>query len=254
MCEFFSFVSKGDGFRFYYFDDAMRKRIADGDKTKVHNHSMRGFEPDSHASICKYFGLNEDDVNKYEYDLITGEFSVDMIGAPDNDDGDVMDDRVDAEKWVRNLDFKKVYEHLKLHKIEKPFVGNKHVPTEYDLKLFGKAIKAIRTTPTSRSFEDELEENISSKVGERMYESMCTSIASLNEYIADDGSYNQTVASLVADQLDLQYTVDPKPFAKLWNRGLIFRIVDDYWNGHGPEYQLVSGNKRAIVHRRAIVQ
>ena len=87
MCKYFSFVSDGEG-NFHYFNEDHRASFLKG--------NPHSYKTDSHASICAFFGLNEDHINKYEYDPYRGKFTVDQINAKN-------DDRVRAENWVRNL-------------------------------------------------------------------------------------------------------------------------------------------------------
>lgn len=54
------------------------------------------YNPDSHASICAFFGIPEDRANKFEFYPFTDSFTVDQINGKDNS--------VAAEKWVRKLD------------------------------------------------------------------------------------------------------------------------------------------------------
>ena len=58
MCKFFSFVMNDSG-KIFYFNREQRISFEE-DNSKY-------YSMDSHASICEYFNLNEDQVNKYEY-------------------------------------------------------------------------------------------------------------------------------------------------------------------------------------------
>jgi hypothetical protein len=81
MCNFFSFISDGQG-NFKYFSKEDREFF------RIDN--PKEYEMDSHASIAAFHGVNEDHCNKYEY--TTGEFMVDQINT--------HDDSAMAEKWV----------------------------------------------------------------------------------------------------------------------------------------------------------
>jgi hypothetical protein len=70
-------------------------------------------EPDSHTSICKFYDLDDDKVNKYEYNPLNQEFTVDQIN--------IKDDRALAERWVKKLDFATIVKPLRLNKIIHPF-------------------------------------------------------------------------------------------------------------------------------------
>ena len=97
-----SFVTDGATNR-YYFTDKLRTELKDSD-----------LNFDSHSSICKHFNLKEDNCNKYEYNPLAQEFTVDQINNK-------KDDRVLAEKWVRKLDFKTVVKELVIKPIVNPF-------------------------------------------------------------------------------------------------------------------------------------
>ena len=84
MCEFFSFVTEPEyhGGQRFYFDWQYRKE-----------HLKDYPQPsDSHSSICKFYGLNEDKCNKYEYNPLTKVFEVDNIGSSG------IDDRIQAQE------------------------------------------------------------------------------------------------------------------------------------------------------------
>lgn len=69
MCEFFSFVH--DGKNIYYFDGEQRKN---GVKMPDRN---RIFSYDSHSSITCYYKLDDDGVNKFEYNPFADELVLD---------------------------------------------------------------------------------------------------------------------------------------------------------------------------------
>ncbi len=101
MCNFFSFCTMPDSTSdFYYFDWQMRQ----ADKAGA----------DSHSHICAHFRIDEDKCNKYEYNPLTGVFTVDMRNAE-------KDDKARAEKWVKQLDWKTIVEPLIIKPIQNPF-------------------------------------------------------------------------------------------------------------------------------------
>ena len=105
MCNFFSFVTEPDshsGERFYFDWNYRKDHLKDDPQPS-----------DSHSSICKHFGLTEDICNKYEFNPLTKKFVIDRINH--------IDDRIQAEEWVNNLDFKKIVEPLIIKPIVNPF-------------------------------------------------------------------------------------------------------------------------------------
>ena len=103
MCQFFSFVTKGN--KKYYLNWEQRQELIKNNPDHL--------EPDSHTSICEFHGLDDDEVNKYEYNPLTSEFTVDQIN--------IKDDRALAKKWVGLVDFSTIIKPLKLNKIIRPF-------------------------------------------------------------------------------------------------------------------------------------
>ncbi len=121
MCKFFSAVSNGDG-KLYYFDWAIRSKILSGE-LKI--------EADSHEAIVEYFKLKSDDdpdvFNRYEYNPLTKEFTIDAIKTTD-------DSKIVKEK-LRKLGFKKIIPALVVKKIVHPFNDRKpRSVTKKDLK------------------------------------------------------------------------------------------------------------------------
>ena len=103
MCKFFSFVTKGS--KKYYFDWETRKGLFES--------NPKDYSPDSHSSICHKFALDDDKVNKYEFNPLTKEFTADQINIKDN--------QALAKKWVETLDFKTIIEPLNIKTIIHPF-------------------------------------------------------------------------------------------------------------------------------------
>jgi hypothetical protein len=95
MCYFFSFITEPEnhGGKRFYFNKEQRGTVA-----FLANNNVGGF--DSHSSIAKFYGLNEDKCNKYEFDPYKNKFTIDRIGAP-------VDDSIQIEEWVRSLNFEK---------------------------------------------------------------------------------------------------------------------------------------------------
>ncbi len=70
MCNFFSFLADGNR-RIYYFDaEQRRKRVKFRDGQSVPSY-------DSHTSIARYYGLNEDDWSEGEYNPYTDKLTLD---------------------------------------------------------------------------------------------------------------------------------------------------------------------------------
>ena len=106
MCEFFSCISNGQG-SIWYFNWELRKKCLSGELD---------YSPDSHSSIADYFGFEgdkEDRMNKYEFNPLTGKFTIDQING--KDDSEVV------ERKLRKLDFMTIVPSLRIKEIYHPF-------------------------------------------------------------------------------------------------------------------------------------
>ena len=99
MCEFFSFITKGDSIPVFF--DA-KNRIA------LNESNPKGYSVDSHTSIASYFNMNEDRCNKYEYNPFTKKLKIDQINNPNRDN-------VTVKKWCVEFNFTKIIEVSKFN-------------------------------------------------------------------------------------------------------------------------------------------
>ena len=74
MCQFFSFISNGQG-KYWYMDSKIRKELL--------KDNPKDYNPDSHTSIAHYYSINEDKMNKFEYNPLTKKFVVIFIARPE---------------------------------------------------------------------------------------------------------------------------------------------------------------------------
>jgi len=95
MCNFFSFVTEPEqhGGQRFYFNKEQRET-----PDFLETNNIGSF--DSHSSITKFYGLRENQCNKYEFKPTIDMFVIDTIGSPVNDS-------VQAEEWVKGLNFRK---------------------------------------------------------------------------------------------------------------------------------------------------
>ena len=117
MCSFFSFVTCPDvnnGRRFYYFDWTQRQEMI--------AMSSDGAE-DSHDHIIANYNLDPKECNCYEYNPLLKTFEVDKQNSS-------VDDRVQAEEWVRVVDWKTIVEPLIVKPIVNPLYGAPGIVTE----------------------------------------------------------------------------------------------------------------------------
>ena len=92
MCEFFSFISMGDG-KPRYFNAETRNQLA------IDNPD--NWTVDSHSSIALFHSLKEDVANKYEFLPIFNIFKVDQINNK-------TDDSELAKAWAEKFDFSEI--------------------------------------------------------------------------------------------------------------------------------------------------
>ena len=229
MCEFFSFITEPEyhGGQRFYFDWDMRK--AD---LKV--------EADSHSTIAKHFGLNEDKCNKYEYNPLTGEFKVDQINSD-------VDDSIQAEEWVRKLDFKKVVEPLIVKPIVHPFrLPKVELVTDEQiawLKQWASVVDSVRASVWV-SVRASVGESVWDSVGASVRASVGVSVwASVWASVRDSvwASVRASVGAYTSSFFSVKYDYDFSPCIKLVEAGLVPSLDGTTWRLH-------SGKKADVVY------
>jgi len=175
MCQFFSFVTDGQGGR-YYLNWDYRK-----------SHLNR--ECDSHSIIADVHGFKGkllDTLNKYEYNPLTKEFTVDQINNE-------VDDRFQAEEWVRELDFKNVVEPLIIKDIVNPLLLKPKKVTKKDIENLKK------------------------------WNSVWNSVGI---------SVGTSVIVYISSFFNIKYDYDCSSLNKLWNRGFVPSFDGTTWRLH----------------------
>lgn len=208
MCEFFSFNTEPEyhGGQRFYFDWDMRK--AD---LKV--------EADSHSTIAQHFDLNEDKCNKYEYNPLTGEFVVDQINSE-------VDDSIQAEKWVRKLNFKKVVEPLIIKPIVQPF----ELPKVE--KVTKEQIEWLKKLASVRAY---VMISVGASVGDSVRDFVWVSVRDSLGGFVRNSAWNFVRASVMAyvsSFFNIKYDYDLTPCVKLWEAGLVPSLDGTTWRLH----------------------
>ena len=198
MCNFFSFVTEPDshGGERFYFDWNYRK-----------DHLKDDPQPsDSHSSICKHFGLTEDICNKYEFNPLTKKFVIDRINH--------IDDRIQAEEWVNNLDFKKIVEPLIIKPIVNPFdLPIIEVPTKEHILLLKEWA------------------SVWASVGDSVWASVWASVRA---------SVGASVGAYCGSFVKADYKIDIDSSNKLWESGLVPSFDGKMWRLHsGKDAKIV---------------
>ena len=165
MCRFFSLTSDGRG-EIRYFDWAQRKRILDGELD---------YDPDSHTSINDFYGYKgemEDCRNRYEYNPLTGVFTVDAIHGED--------DSAEVERKVRALDFSRIVPQLVIKPIVHPlFVEREHPePSAEEISMLRSwaSVRASVEASVGASVWDSVEASVVASVGASVMASVWASV------------------------------------------------------------------------------
>lgn len=160
MCNFLSLLSDGHG-KIYYFDYTIRKQIITGE-------SRYAFA-DSHTSIADNFGLNEDKMNKWEYNPLTRKLQADQINLHVNDCDKVLSE-------CKKLNFKLIVPELIIKPIIHPFrdIQNGAVLFE-DIELLEQWVSCLRIS-VGLSVLDSVWDSIKDSVGFSVLNSVLDSV------------------------------------------------------------------------------
>ena len=203
MCKFFSVCSTGDS-KPLYFDAKIRKQIIS--KKKVNGVSYES--TDSHTSIADYFGhkgLDEDKLNKYEYNVWTKKIEIDHLGA--------KDDSKAIKDFCDNLDWTTIVPELKIKPIVNPF----------------KDIKTLEVTKADIKLLKEWA-SVGVSVGASVWDSVGASVRD-----SVGASVRDSVGAYIATFVDTKYKYNLTPAQKLWKRGLVPSFDGIDWRLHGAD-------------------
>ena len=200
MCQFFSFCTDEYGKK-YYFDWEYRKKHLKDDPCPN----------DSHTGIAKEFNKIEDKLNKFEYNPLTKEFMVDQINCVDN--------RIQAEAWVKKLDFGLIVPQLIIKPIVNPLLLSKVTKvTKEQIKLL-KNWSSVRDSVWG-SVRDSVWDSVRNSVWDSVWDSVLAYISSF---------------------FDIKYKYGFSSAIQLWESGLIPSFDGKTWRLH-------SGEKADIIY------
>ena len=208
MCNFFSFTRDEFG-KNYYFDWNQRVK-------------MEHVGVDSHDHIISFYKLDPDKVNCFEYNPLTGVFTVDKINTIDNS--------VLAEEWVRTVDFKRIVEPLIIKEIVNPLTGKPKKVTKRHKDLL-KKWDSVRASVWA-SVRDSVWDLVWASVRDSVRASVWASVGA---------SVWASVWAYISIFFDIEYKIDLSPAIELWNAGLIPSFDSKTWRLH-------SGEKAEIVY------
>jgi len=224
MCKFLSICSKGDG-EPIYFDWSLRKKVLAGE-IKVES-------PDSHTSIATYFGYKgekEDKLNKYEYNPLTKEFTVDQTNT--------TDDKCLIEKWVKGVDFRTIVPHLNLYSIKNPLETKAKKVSKKDLQLLKEWASVWDSVVDS--VWDSVGDSVGASVGASVWDSVWASVwASVGASVWDsvwDSVWAYTSSFLNIEKWKyVEHEKGVNPFQScidLYKRGLVPSFDGKLWRLH----------------------
>ena len=209
MCEFFSCVSDGKG-TVYYFDAEMRRKIIAGETEYQ--------DTDSHTSIAHWYGFrgrDEDSLNKYEYNPLTGKFTIDQLNT--------TDDSERVKTFCKALDFSTIVPRL----VIKPIVYPLHDIVAGDVRE-----AEIGLLKTWASVGDSVRTSVWDSVGDSVRASVWTSVWAYisSFFIIEKWKY-----------IDHEPGQNPfQPCINLWERGLVPSFDGQTWRLHaGPSAKIV---------------
>ena len=232
MCEFFSFCTEPEGYggKRFYFDWKYRKEHLQD-------------ENDSHSLICKHFGLDEDKCNKYEFNPLTKKFKTDMVNSQ-------VDDRIRAEDWVNNLNFKRIVEPLIIKPIVNPFClpAVTEVTPEIMrlLKDWASVWDSVRASVRDSvrasvwaSVRASVGASVRASVWDSVWDSVWASVrasvwASVRTSVWDSvwDSVRDSVGAYTSSFFDIKYKYGFSPAITLWNVGIVPSFDGETWRLH----------------------
>ena len=227
MCNFFSFITEPEyhGGKRFYFDWKYRNKHL--------NLKENSYAHDSHSSICYYYNLEEDVCNKYEYNPLTKEFKIDQMNSN-------VDDRVQAEEWVRELNFKKIVKPLIIKDVVNPLTN---LP-EYKDHINDKIIMLLKDwNSVQPSITRHIDESMIEYVGNTPKDMTYKLVARSMSLIMSLDKYNHEVATSITSArmaymgsfFDIPYRVNIESLNKLWNMGLLPSFDGIFWRLHSGE-------------------
>jgi hypothetical protein len=225
MCNFFSFVTdpENHGGKRFYFNWKQRISYVNKNDDSV----------DSHSYICKFYSLDEDKCNKYEYNPLTQKFGIDKILLS------VVDDSVQAEEWVTQLDFKRIVPALIIKPVVHPFdlpEVTKVTKEHQALLQEWISIRASFKTSVRVSVRTSIGESILATVRDSVWDSIWASaVASIWATVGD------SIWGYTLSLFDIPYKHDFTSCIRLWEQGLVPSFDGTIWRLH-------SGKKANIVY------
>ena len=214
MCKFFSLISDGKG-KPYYFNAKQRDEI-----------KGLPYATDSHTSIADFYGFRgalEDKMNKYEYNPLTKQFSVDRLNTED--------DSKKIKKFCENLDFRDIEPLLIVKPIIHPFKDrNRKRVTKEDLILLRgwNSVGDSVWNSVWNSVRNSVGDSVRDSVGDSVWNSVWDSVG-------------DSVGGYFCSFFLIKYKFDFTIVTKLWENGLVPSFDGKIWRLHSANGVLWSG-------------
>ncbi len=230
MCNFFSFITEPEHY-------PGKKFCFDWEYRKEHLKD----ECDSHASLAEYFHLHEDKCNKYEYNPLTGLFTIDQINSS-------TDDSLQVEEWVKRLKFKRIVEPLIVKPIVNPLLLPKKELSPDDILLL-KEWASVRAS-VGASVWTSVRAPVWASVGASVCDSVCDSVGAsvwtsvrAPVWTSVWDSVGASVGASVCDSVRaytssffaIDYEFDYSNNNKLWESGIVPSYANGVWRLHSGE-------------------
>ena len=237
MCNFFSVVSDPRTRDIMYFRAAIRKDIIAGESKYT--------DTDSHTSIADFFGYkgkDEDQLNKYEYNPLTEEFTVDQING--------KDDSKRVEKFCRGLDYKTIVPELMIKPIVNPLTDRfPKTVTKKDKQRLAEWNSVRNSVDNSvwdsveNSVENSVGNSVRNSVRNSVWDSVGNSVRNSVRNSVDNSVWNSvwnsvgnsvrnSVWAYVSSFIDTKYEYDFTCLLELWERGYVPSFDGEVWRLH----------------------
>jgi len=231
MCNFFSVVSDGAG-NILYFNAEQRKQILSRQLRDSNGNIIS--ETDSHTSIMAtngIYGTDEDMYNKYEYNPLTKEFTIDAMNN--------KDDRIAVKEKVMNLDYKTIVPELQIKEIVNPLnIVRGNEVTESEIALLKTWDSVLVSVGAS------VRDSVWASVGDSVWASVWVSVwDSVRDSVRDSvGGYISSFFT-IENWKYIDHGKNMNPFQScidLWSIGLIPSFNGKTWRLHaGKDAKIV---------------
>ena len=234
MCRFYSFLTDEKGNR-YAMNHQARLDIRNG---------KSDLRADSHASIAELWNIDEDECNKYEFNPLTRELTLDMQNLSFNDkkliDIDELMDEV--KEAVPELIIKPIINPLKDIKFEGEITDEiigmvkewSKVRDSVENSVWGFVWNSARDSvrdSVGNSVWYSVRDSVGNSIWYFVWDSVRNSVRdSVRNSVRD--SVGNFIYAYISSFFDIDYSYDFSSAIKLWNMGLVPSFDGEVWRLH----------------------